>query len=147
MRLFDQHHADSFKFEDTPVEHMRKAFPASKPHDVRQHLGAYGLGGELAVKRIELLSGGQKTRLSLAEITFACPHILFLDEPSNHLDYESIHALTCAIQEFEGVVILASHDQWLLDECAETLYIVENQRVVEYDGAMEDYVEGLLRRL
>jgi ATP-binding cassette subfamily F protein 3 len=119
---FTQHHVDQLNLNTTSLEHMMTMFKEVKEQQIRAHLGAFGIGGKLAVQKMSTLSGGQKSRVVFAQITFQEPHILILDEPTNHLDFDSIKALTDAISEFEGAVIIVSHDQSLISKVANELY-------------------------
>lgn len=125
IAYFTQHHVDSLNLSLTPLEHIRKLYPALSEHDARAVLGRFGLGGSLALRPIHTLSGGEKSRVVFSVITKAAPHVLILDEPTNHLDVGTISALVMAVQNFEGVVIMVSHDQRLLSESCTSLLVLE----------------------
>jgi len=111
---FTQHHQDLLELDKTPVELLQKIFADRnvKDQEARNHLGALGIKGDLALQKIELLSGGQKSRVSFAILTFLKPHLIIMDEPTNHLDLDTIEALLTALNSFSGGVILVSHDQY-----------------------------------
>jgi len=160
---FNQHHIEKLDQTITPLQHMKKLFPSEKDETLRGHLGAFSMGGKLAVQKISTLSGGQKTRIAIAEITWYNPHILILDEPTNHLDFMSIDALVQALINFKGGVVLVSHDQHMIsglmecepedsddeeeNELRSTFFILSRGKVKRYDGSFEDYVEGITPRL
>eukprot|EP00026_Physarum_polycephalum_P004674 Phypoly_transcript_04696.p1 GENE.Phypoly_transcript_04696~~Phypoly_transcript_04696.p1 ORF type:complete len:627 (+),score=108.79 Phypoly_transcript_04696:133-2013(+) len=119
---FSQHHSDQFDLNMTPLQYLNLTFPGLPEQTLRGKLGAFGLGGKLALQQISSLSGGQKTRLSLTILTWNSPHILVLDEPTNHLDHESIDALIVALRSFEGAVVVVSHDRHLVDMVADEIW-------------------------
>jgi ATP-binding cassette subfamily F protein 3 len=136
---FAQHQTDELDLEATPVEIMGRAAPELLPDKRRAHLGRFGLGQDQALTRVRELSGGEKARLLLALMSRQSPNILLLDEPSNHLDIESRQALVEAINEFEGAVIIISHDPNLIELSADRLWLVKDGAVKPFDGDMEDY--------
>jgi len=109
-------------------------------------LGALGFGARLADSKCETLSGGEKARLLFMLATFHKPHVLVLDEPTNHLDIDSREALVMAINDYEGAVILISHDRHIIETCADQLWLVKDGTVQPYDGDMEDYTNLVLGR-
>ena len=110
----------------------------------RAKLGAYGFGASLADSRCDTLSGGEKARLLFALAAFHAPHILVLDEPTNHLDVDSREALIMAINDYEGAVILISHDRHIIETCADQLWLVHDGTVKPFDGDMDDYTRLVL---
>ncbi|TDQ78587.1 ATP-binding cassette subfamily F protein 3 [Dongia mobilis] len=136
---FAQHQTDELDLEATPVEIMGRAAPELLPDKRRAHLGRFGIGQDQALTRVRELSGGEKARLLLALMSRQSPNILLLDEPSNHLDIESRQALVEAINEFEGAVIVISHDPNLIELSADRLWLVKDGAVKPFDGDMEDY--------
>jgi len=119
---------------------------------MRAHLGRFGLGGAHHLQPILKLSGGQKARVVFTAIALGAPHILMLDEPTNHLDMESIDALADAIQEFQGGVVIISHDTRLLSKVCDDVersevWIVDNGTVEYYKGDFEDYKQELLQEI
>ena len=136
---FTQHHVDALDVNKTPLEHMLCLFPQEKPTTIRPHLARYGIPAELAEQQIRTLSGGQKSRVSFAAITCRKPHLLALDEPSNHLDLETIEALILACNQFNGGIILISHDQHLVSSCGEEFWVVGDRKVTNFKGTFREY--------
>jgi ATP-binding cassette subfamily F protein 3 len=118
---------------------MARAAPDLLPDKRRAHLGRFGLGQDQANTKVAQLSGGEKARLLLALMSRQAPNILLLDEPSNHLDIDSRQALVEAINEFEGAVIIISHDPNLIELSADRLWLVKDGAVKAFDGDMDDY--------
>lgn len=116
IALFSQHHVDGLDLALTPLQYMAACFPDAKEHQHRSHLASFGVDAELANQAGYTLSGGQKSRVALAKITWTKPHILLLDEPSNHLDIDAIDALIKGLEEFKGGIIIVSHDQYLIEK-------------------------------
>ena len=128
----------------TPYQHMVELMPDAPESQRRAKLGAFGFGHEKADTKAENLSGGEKARLLFALATFHAPHLLILDEPTNHLDVDSREALVRALNEYEGAVILISHDRHLVEASADRLWLVRDGTVRPYDGDMESYRAELL---
>lgn len=114
IAAFSQHHVDDLDMTASPLSYMQGCFPGVLGQDLRNHLGSFGIGGTLATQTIFTLSGGQKSRVALAKMTWKNPHLLLLDEPSNHLDIESVDALIQGLSFFKGGVMLISHDEHLI---------------------------------
>ena len=146
MRIgyFAQHQLDELSPEDTPYDHIRALMPDATQAQVRARLGTVGFGAETADTKAEKLSGGEKARLLFALATFHRPHLLILDEPTNHLDVESRESLVMALNDFEGAVILISHDRHLIEAAVDRLWLVGGGTVAPYDGDMDDYRALLL---
>jgi len=136
---FAQHQMDDLPAGKTPYEHMLDMMPDATEAQRRAKLGALGFSIGKADTKAENLSGGEKARLLLALATFHGPHLLILDEPTNHLDVDAREALVRALAEYEGAVILISHDRHLMDACADRLWIVRGGTVRTYDGDMDGY--------
>jgi ATP-binding cassette subfamily F protein 3 len=136
---FAQHQIEELVPDETPFQHMERLLPGAKPGEVRSQLGRFGFSGEKANLAVRQLSGGERARLSLALITRDAPHILILDEPTNHLDVDAREALVRALNDYEGAVILITHDRHLIDACADRLWIVRGGTVRTYDGDMDQY--------
>jgi len=142
---FSQHFIDQLTMTDTPVQYISKKFPEFKIQEVRNKLGLFNLKGDLHNKAISLLSGGQKSRVAMAEIGLKMPHILFLDEPTNHLDIQSVDALSHALQDFKGGIILITHDQRLVNTVAKELWVCRGNKKVEiYEGTFEKYKQDII---
>ena len=136
---FAQHQLDDLPPQKTPYEHMRALMGEATEAQKRARLGAWGFGVEKADTRAEHLSGGEKARLLLALATFHRPHLLILDEPTNHLDVDAREALVRALNEYEGAVILISHDRHLMDASTDRLWLVRDGTVKSYEGDMARY--------
>ena len=141
---FAQHQLDELDPEESPYDHVRRLMPDTPEAKVRGRVGAIGFSGQAGNTLVENLSGGEKARLLLGLATFAAPHLIILDEPTNHLDIDSRGALIEAINEFPGAVILVSHDRYLLEACADRLWLVQGGKVVTFDGDLDDYRRTVL---
>ena len=141
---FAQHQSEELDMNATPVLEMQRRRPQDSETALRSHLGRFGFGQQKALTKISSLSGGEKARLLFALMTVTKPHILLLDEPTNHLDMDSRQALAEAINAFEGAVVLISHDPHVIELTVDRFWLVENGRVQNYDGDMDDYREHLL---
>ncbi len=143
---FSQDQEESLDYEATPFDHMNRALgPGSGEAKVRAQLGRFGFSRDRANLKVGVLSGGEKTRLLLALATRNAPHMLLLDEPTNHLDMDARASLVDAINDFEGAVVLVSHDTHLVKMVADQLWVVANGNVVPFDGDIDDYQLRLLR--
>jgi len=139
IAYYSQHHVQQLNLSISPVEHLMTTFGGVKEQDARQHLGSFGLHGNLALHKMSTLSGGQKARVVFATITWKQPHIIILDEPTNHLDYDTIDALTQALNTFQGGVLFVSHDQHMISTCSKQLFVVKGLKVRSYAGSFEEY--------
>ena len=137
--FFAQHQLDELVEGDSAYTHIMRLRPNDDEKTLRARLGASGFGVDIADLPVEKLSGGQKARLLMLMATIDAPHILILDEPTNHLDIESREALVMALNEYEGAVILVSHDSHLVETVADKLWLVNDGAVADFDGDMEDY--------
>jgi len=144
--FYNQHSADQLTLEESPVEYLQRNFNMEY-QDSRKLLGRFGLAGHAHTIRIKDLSGGQKSRVALADMASREPDMIILDEPTNNLDIESIDALAEAINEFTGGVIIVSHDARLILETNCQLWIVEDQSIDEIEGDFDDYRRELLEAL
>lgn len=142
--FFNQHQNESLPADETPVAFMSKFMPKQKESQVRAYLAQFGLEAEKATTMTGKLSGGEKVRLVLAKICLAKPHILLLDEPTNHLDLKGREALIDALNQYNGSVILITHDFHILQCVCDTLWIVSNKTCKKFDGDLEDYRKILL---
>jgi len=143
---FTQYQVEELHGDDTPLQHMSRAMEGSTPAAVRAQLGRFGFSGEKATTMASKLSGGERARLALALITREAPHLLILDEPTNHLDVDAREALVQALNDFDGAVILISHDRHMVELTADRLVLVDDGRAVDYAGSIEDYIDFVLGR-
>jgi ATP-binding cassette subfamily F protein 3 len=143
---FTQYQVEELASGDTPLEHMTRAMVGKTPGAVRAQLGRFGFSGNRATTNVGQLSGGERARLALALITRDAPHLLILDEPTNHLDVDAREALVQALNDYEGAVILISHDRHMVELTADRLVLVDNGTAVDYPGSIEDYIDFVLGR-
>src|SRR4051812_2038846 len=136
---FAQHQVDELNLDGSPYDHIRKLMPDAPETKVRARTGAIGFSGKAGDTLVKSLSGGEKARLLLGLATFFGPNMIILDEPTNHLDIDSRAALAEAINDFPGAVIMVSHDRYLIEACADQLWVVADQKVTDYDGDLDDY--------
>ena len=140
---FAQHQLEQLRGDETALAHMRRADATAAEQDLRTHLGSFGFGAERALAPVATFSGGEKARLVLALICHARPQLLLLDEPTNHLDLEMRHALTLALQDFAGALVLVAHDRHLLRNVCDDFLLVADGAVVPFAGDLDDYGEWL----
>ncbi|XP_013144584.1 PREDICTED: ATP-binding cassette sub-family F member 1 [Papilio polytes] len=143
---FDQHSGEHLTAEESPVEYLQRLF-GLQYEKARKALGTFGLAGHAHTIKMKDLSGGQKARVALAELTLMAPDVVILDEPTNNLDIESIDALAEAINLYKGGVVIVSHDERLIRETECALYVIEDQTINEVDGDFDDYRKELLESL
>jgi ATP-binding cassette subfamily F protein 3 len=136
---FAQHQVDELNLDGSPYDHVRKLMADAPETKVRGRTGAIGFSGKAGDTLVRSLSGGEKARLLLGLATFFGPNMIILDEPTNHLDIDSRAALAEAINEFPGAVIMVSHDRYLIEACADQLWVVADHAVTVYDGDLDDY--------
>ena len=146
VAYFAQHQLDELMPAQSVYEHVRRLMPDAPETRVRARAGSIGFSGEMADTSVEKLSGGEKARLLLGLATFAGPHLVILDEPTNHLDIDSRAALIEAINDYPGAAILVSHDQHLIEACADRLWLVGDGTVAPYAGDLDDYRRLVLGR-
>jgi ATP-binding cassette subfamily F protein 3 len=139
IAYFAQHQLDELSEDGSPYDHVRKLMPDAPETKVRGRTGTIGFSGKAGDTQVKNLSGGEKARLLLGLATFFGPNMIILDEPTNHLDIDSRAALAEAINEFPGAVIMVSHDRYLIEACADRLWVVADQTVTTYDGDLDDY--------
>jgi len=144
---FNQHFVDQLDLNLSPLGYMLSCFQDMEQERMRAFLGRFDLTGTLQTQPMRTLSDGQKSRVVLAWLAFKDPHILLLDEPTNHLDMESIDALALAINEFEGGVVLVSHDMRLISQVAEEIWICDEKKVTRYAGDLNTYKQMLIKRM
>ncbi len=136
---FAQHQLEQLNPQETPFSYLAALDPTAQPQSLRDYLGGFGFGSAGLERAIRGLSGGEKSRLVLAGLAWRQPHLLLLDEPTNHLDLEMREALSFALQDYTGALVLVSHDRHLIRSCADTLWVVGGGRVEEYAGDLDDY--------
>ncbi|MFC7699298.1 MULTISPECIES: ABC-F family ATP-binding cassette domain-containing protein [Bradyrhizobium] len=139
IAYFAQHQLDELNEDASTYDHVRKLMGEAPEAKVRARAGAIGFSGKAADTKVGKLSGGEKARLLLGLATFFGPNMIILDEPTNHLDIDSRAALAEAINEFPGAVIMVSHDRYLIESCADQLWIVADRTVTNYDGDLDEY--------
>lgn len=144
IAYFAQHQLDELNEDGSPYDHVRKLMPDAPETKVRGRTGAIGFSGKAGDTIVKSLSGGEKARLLLGLATFFGPNMIILDEPTNHLDIDSRAALAEAINEFPGAVIMVSHDRYLIEACADQLWVVADHAVTTYDGDLDDYRRAVL---
>jgi len=140
---FAQHQLEALDSNASPVLHLQRARPTATEQEIRNFLGGFNFRGDDATGTIEKFSGGEKARLALALIAWHKPNLLLLDEPTNHLDLEMRHALTIALQQFSGAIIVVSHDRHLLKNTVEDFWLVANHKVEPFNGDLVDYEHWL----
>jgi ATP-binding cassette subfamily F protein 3 len=143
---FAQHQTDELILDENPVDHMARVMPRATPTVVRSQLARFGLDAARAETPVSNLSGGEKARLLLALATRDAPQILILDEPTNHLDIDAREALVKALADFEGAVLLITHDPHLVELVADRLWLVADGSVRPFDGDLDDYRALLAER-
>jgi ATP-binding cassette, subfamily F, member 3 len=143
---FAQHQLEMLRDDQSPLWHMKKLAPQVREQDLRNYLGSFNFPGEMATGPVEHFSGGEKARLALALIVWQKPNLLLLDEPTNHLDLETREALAVALAQFEGTLVLVSHDRHLLRATTDQFLIVANGTLQAFDGDLDDYRDWLLKR-
>ncbi|WP_369586261.1 ATP-binding cassette domain-containing protein [Kingella oralis] len=136
---FAQHQLDTLRDDQSPVWHIQKLSPEAKEQEIRNFLGGFLFAGDMATAPIAPFSGGEKARLALAMLVWQKPNLLLLDEPTNHLDLDMRHALTLALQSFEGALILVSHDRSLIEATTDQFLLIDQGSLKTFDGDLNDY--------
>jgi ATP-binding cassette subfamily F protein 3 len=139
IAYFAQHQLDELRSDESPYDHVRALMPNAGEAQIRARTGAIGFPGDSANTRVGNLSGGEKARLLFGLATFQVPHLVILDEPTNHLDIDSRAALIEAINDYPGAVVMVSHDRYLLEACADRLWLVADGGVSVFDGDLDEY--------
>ncbi|MFV5212126.1 ATP-binding cassette domain-containing protein [Azonexus caeni] len=140
---FAQHQLEQLRPEETPLWHLQKLEPLTPEQELRDYLGGFDFRGEMASRPVGPFSGGEKSRLALALLIRTRPNLLLLDEPTNHLDLEMREALAFALQDYEGGMVVVSHDRHLLRSCTDELWLVDNGAATPFDGDLDDYAAWL----
>jgi ATP-binding cassette subfamily F protein 3 len=136
---FAQHQLEALDLDASPLLHLQRLSAKVSEQELRNFLGSFGFLGDAALDTVRHFSGGEKARLALAIIAWQRPNLLLMDEPTNHLDLEVRHALTMALQEFNGAIIMVSHDRHLLRNCVDQFLLVNEGQVEVFDGDLDDY--------
>ncbi|PRC91322.1 ATPase components of ABC transporter with duplicated ATPase domain [Solimicrobium silvestre] len=142
---FAQHQVEMLRHDESPLWHLIKIAPNVREQELRNFLGSFNFPGQMVTSPIKPFSGGEKARLALALIVWQRPNLLLLDEPTNHLDLETREALTDALAQFEGTVVLVSHDRHLLRATTDQFIIVADGELKPFDGDLDDYKDWLLQ--
>ena len=140
---FAQHELESLRPQLSALDHLRLIDPDAAEKDLRSFLGSFAFSGDKATNAVMSMSGGEQARLALAILAYQKPNLLLLDEPTNHLDLDMREALSVGLASYSGALILVSHDRYLLEAIASKLWLVDNGKVVEFDGDLNDYQDYL----
>ena len=143
---FAQHQLDTLRGDKSPLWHIQKLSPEAKEQDIRNFLGGFNFVGDAALQAVAPFSGGEKARLALAMLVWQKPNLLLLDEPTNHLDLDMRHALTLALQSFQGALILVSHDRSLIEATTDQFLLIDAGSLKPFDGDLNDYRQWRLER-
>jgi ATP-binding cassette subfamily F protein 3 len=142
---FAQHQVEMLRHDESPLWHMGKIAPGVREQELRNFLGGFNFPGTMVTSPIRPFSGGEKARLALALIVWQRPNLLLLDEPTNHLDLETREALTMALAQFEGTLVVVSHDRHLLRATTDQFIIVADGKLQPFDGDLDDYKDWLFK--
>jgi ATP-binding cassette subfamily F protein 3 len=143
---FHQHQVEVMAADDTPLQIITRALPGLTEAQRRSRLATFGFGVDRVMTRVEALSGGERARLLINLIALNAPHLILLDEPTNHLDIDSRRALLDALNDYEGAVVLITHDRSLMEMVADRLWLTAERTVRPFDGDMEDYARFVMDR-
>jgi len=143
---FAQHQLEQLRADESPLQHLMRIDRVAREQALRDYLGGFDFRGATADAPVGRFSGGERARLTLALLIWQRPNLLLLDEPTNHLDLEMREALTLALQDFEGAMVVVSHDRHLLRTSADVLMLVDGGRLSPFDGDLDDYRDWLSRR-
>jgi ATP-binding cassette subfamily F protein 3 len=136
---FTQHHSDNFALSLSAVENLMKMFQSSDDQEMRSFLGRFQIQGNDALKPMRLLSGGQKSRVAFAALAYRRPHVLVIDEGSNHLSMEAVDALVEAVKDFKGGLMVVSHDQYFVSNTCTELWVVDDGQATRFRGTFDEY--------
>ncbi len=143
LGYFAQHQLEFLRADESPLQHLSRIAPRVLEQQLRDYLGGFGFQGDKVTEVTERFSGGEKARLVLALIVWQRPNLLLLDEPTNHLDLDMRQALTEALIDFEGALVVVSHDRHLLRSTTDDLYLVHDGQVEPFEGDLDDYQQWL----
>ncbi|TKI04985.1 ABC transporter ATP-binding protein [Martelella alba] len=143
LGYFAQHQLEFLRADESPLQHLSRMAPREYEQSLRDYLGGFGFQGDKVTERTERFSGGEKARLVLALIVWQRPNLLLLDEPTNHLDLDMRQALTEALIDFDGALVVVSHDRHLLRSTTDDFYLVHDGKVEPFAGCLEDYQQWL----
>jgi len=144
--FFAQHQLEALHLENTALQELQSFAPKHTETELRTILGSFLFTGDDVFKKIKVLSGGEKSRVALAKALTADANFLVLDEPTNHLDIQSVNILIQALQQFEGTLILVSHDRYFLDNVANKIWFIEDQQIKQYPGNYREFDEWYAKR-
>lgn len=144
---FAQHQLEQLNSDQSALAHLRALDKKTREQDLRNYLGGFGFQGERVDEPVKPFSGGEKARLVLALLVYQKPNLLLLDEPTNHLDLQMRHALSVALQGFEGAMVIVSHDRHLLKTVTDELHVVHNGKLEIFDGDLDDYANYIQKAL
>ncbi|RKZ98939.1 MAG: ABC transporter ATP-binding protein [Gammaproteobacteria bacterium] len=146
IAYFAQHQLEQLMVDESPLQHLQRLDRQASEADLRNFIGGFGFHGDDALAPVGPFSGGEKARLVLALLVYQKPALLLLDEPTNHLDLEMRLALTLALQDFEGALVVVSHDRHLLRTVADELWLVSDGKAAVFDGDLDDYRQWLMTK-
>ncbi len=143
---FAQHQLEQLRANESPLQHMMRLDPQTREQELLNYLGGFDFRGDMARSACADFSGGEKSRLALALLIWTRPNLLLLDEPTNHLDLEMRHALTLALQDYEGGVVIVSHDRAMLRATCDQFLLVADGKAQNFDGDLDDYAAWLAQQ-
>ncbi len=143
LGYFAQHQLEQLHLDQTPLEHLRDLDKETREQELRNYLGGFNFCGERIDEAVRPFSGGEKARLVLALLIYQRPNVLLLDEPTNHLDLEMRHALSIALQDFQGAMVIVSHDRHMLKTVTDELLIVDDKKLISFEGDLDDYAQWI----
>jgi ATP-binding cassette, subfamily F, member 3 len=144
--FFAQHQLEALHLENTALQELQSFAPKHTETELRTILGSFLFTGDDVFKKIKVLSGGEKSRVALAKALTADANFLVLDEPTNHLDIASVNILVQALQQYEGTLIVVSHDRYFLDNVANKIWFIENHQIKQYPGTYAEFDEWYAKR-
>ena len=146
LGYFTQHSADTFDLHLSATENMLAKFENADDQEMRSFLGKFQIQNTDAIKPMMMLSGGQKSRVAFAALAYQKPHVIIFDEPSNHLDMESIDALVGAVKDYRGGIVVVSHDEHFMSNTCSELWVVGEGKVSRFRGGFDDYKKETLEK-